>query len=148
MVRFINFLGFIQNMDVWIVFIWIFSVFVKMSVYLFIKCHGTAQLFGCKKWRRFIIVAAFVIFVLSILPSNKLGIMDYTKLCSDQIRISLFHRNVPGYLSAYRAHSRQSAGPIVTRASERGLIIVDFVLQEEIILLSGEDNNMIAAHCN
>lgn len=37
MVRFINYLGFIQNMDVWIMFIWIFNVFVKLAIYLFIN---------------------------------------------------------------------------------------------------------------
>ncbi|WP_219835716.1 endospore germination permease [Paenibacillus sp. R14(2021)] len=77
MVRFINYLEFVQNMDVWIVFIWIFSVLVKLSIYLFINSYGTAQLFGSKKWRGMIGFTAPVIFAISLLPTNIYGVMDY-----------------------------------------------------------------------
>ncbi|MBP1965710.1 endospore germination permease [Paenibacillus aceris] len=79
MVRFINYLEFIQNMDVWIVFIWIFSVFVKLSIYLFINSYGTAQLLGIKNWRVMIGFAATVIFVTSLTPANIVGMLDYAK---------------------------------------------------------------------
>ncbi|MFC5451248.1 GerAB/ArcD/ProY family transporter [Paenibacillus aestuarii] len=79
MVRFINYLEFIQNMDVWIMFIWIFSVFVKLAIYLFINSYGTAQLFGIKNWRILIGFAATVIFTISLVPPNIIGLLDYTK---------------------------------------------------------------------
>lgn len=80
MVRFINYLEFIQNLDVWIVFIWIFSVFVKLSIYLFINSYGTAQLFGIKNWRVMIGFAAPVIFAASLIPANIVGMLDYANL--------------------------------------------------------------------
>ncbi|AZN40800.1 GerAB/ArcD/ProY family transporter [Paenibacillus albus] len=77
MVRFINVLGFIQNMDVWIVFIWIFSVYVKLAVYLFVNSYGSAQLLGFKKWRRMIFFTSPAIFVLSVLPRNLIIALDF-----------------------------------------------------------------------
>lgn len=80
MVRFINYLDFIQNMDVWIVFIWIFCVLVKLSIYLFINSYGTAQLVGVKNWRRMIAFTATVIFAISLIPANIFGILDYANI--------------------------------------------------------------------
>ncbi|MBM7564772.1 GerAB/ArcD/ProY family transporter [Paenibacillus sacheonensis] len=80
MVRFINYLEFIQNMDVWVMFIWIFSVFVKLASYLFINSHGTAQLLGIKNGRIMIGIVAAIIFALSLVPANKIGMLDYAKL--------------------------------------------------------------------
>ncbi|WP_127492328.1 GerAB/ArcD/ProY family transporter [Paenibacillus glycanilyticus] len=80
MVRFINYLDFIQNMDVWIVFIWIFSVFVKLSIYLFINSYGTAQLLGVKKWRKMIAFTAPVIFAATLTPANLFGLLDFANL--------------------------------------------------------------------
>ncbi|SFJ70610.1 spore germination protein KB [Paenibacillus sp. UNC496MF] len=77
MVRFINYLEFVQNMDVWIMFIWIFSVFVKLAMYLFINSYGTAQLFGVKNWRVMIGFVAAAIFAISLVPANVIGILDY-----------------------------------------------------------------------
>ncbi|NBD27263.1 endospore germination permease [Paenibacillus sp. T1] len=79
MVRFINYLEFIQNMDVWIMCIWIFSVFVKLSIYLFINSYGTAQLLGVKNWRIMIGFVAAVIFAISLVPANVIGILDFAK---------------------------------------------------------------------
>ncbi|WP_261302242.1 GerAB/ArcD/ProY family transporter [Paenibacillus andongensis] len=79
MVRFINYLEFIQNMDVWIMFIWIFSVFVKLAIYLFINSYGTAQLIGIKNWRVMIGFAATAIFTISLVPANVIGLLDYAK---------------------------------------------------------------------
>nr|WP_276316134.1 endospore germination permease [Paenibacillus lignilyticus] len=79
MVRFINYLEFVQNMDVWIMFIWIFSVFVKLAIYLFINSYGTAQLLGIKNWRNVILFAAILIFTISLVPANIVGMLDYAK---------------------------------------------------------------------
>ncbi|MCM3629895.1 spore germination protein [Paenibacillus glycanilyticus] len=80
MVRFINYLEFVQNMDVWIMFIWIFSVFVKLAIYLFINSYGTAQLLGIKNWKIMIGFAAVLIFSKSLLPANVFGMLDYAKI--------------------------------------------------------------------
>lgn len=90
MVRFINYLEFIQNMDVWIVFIWIFSVLVKLSIYLFINSYGTAQLFGIKKWRGMIVLTAPVIFAISLIPANIFGILDYANFVWIQFIFPIF----------------------------------------------------------
>ncbi|QHW30531.1 endospore germination permease [Paenibacillus rhizovicinus] len=79
MVRFINYLEFIQNMDVWIMFIWIFSVFVKLASYLFINSYGTAQLLGIKNWKAAIGFVATILFAISLVPANVVGMLDYAK---------------------------------------------------------------------
>ncbi|MZQ81297.1 endospore germination permease [Paenibacillus sp. 5J-6] len=80
MVRFINYLEFIQNMDVWIMFIWIFSVFVKLASYLFINSYGTAQLLGVKNWKVLIGFAAVIIYTISLFPANIIGLLDFAKM--------------------------------------------------------------------
>lgn len=63
MTRFISVLDFIQNVDVLVVIGWILSVFVKLSMYLFISSYGTAQWLHLKTWRSpiwFIVPGAFV----------------------------------------------------------------------------------------
>ncbi|REE94356.1 spore germination protein KB [Paenibacillus taihuensis] len=77
MVRFINYLDFIQNMDVWVMFVWIFCVFVKLAIYLFINSYGTAQLLGIKNWKVMIFISAIVIYVISLVPANIVGMLDY-----------------------------------------------------------------------
>ncbi|MDF2963284.1 MAG: spore germination protein [Paenibacillus sp.] len=77
MVRFISFLDFVQNMDVWIIFIWIFSVFVKLSLYLFINSYGTAQLLTIKNGKKMIWITAGILFVISLIPSNAVSVMEY-----------------------------------------------------------------------
>lgn len=77
MVRFIAFLEFVQNMDVWIIFVWIFAVFVKMSLYLFVNSYGIAQLLHITKWKRFIVPIAGSILFLSLLPGNAVYAMEY-----------------------------------------------------------------------
>ncbi|OCT13575.1 hypothetical protein A8709_18450 [Paenibacillus pectinilyticus] len=95
MVRFINYLEFIQNMDVWIVFIWIFSVLVKLSMYLFINSYGSAQLLGIQKWRRMIIFTAPVIFSISLIPANVFGILDYANLVWTTFIFPIFIVGIP-----------------------------------------------------
>jgi spore germination protein KB len=95
MVRFINYLDFVQNMDVWIVFIWIFCVLVKLSMYLFINSYGTAQLFGVKKWRGMIAITAPVIFAISLIPANIFGILDYANLVWTAYVFPIFIVGIP-----------------------------------------------------
>jgi spore germination protein KB len=78
-VSYISVMEFIQNVDVLIVLLWIISIFIKLSLYMFITSYGTAQLFHIKKWKRTIWWIAPIIFILSLLPRNTLDTMDYAK---------------------------------------------------------------------
>ncbi|MBB6444411.1 GerAB/ArcD/ProY family transporter [Bacillus benzoevorans] len=68
---YISVLDFIQNLEIIAILVWILSVFIKLSVYFFLACYGTAQLFKLKDWRRMIWIAAILFFVLAqFYPSN------------------------------------------------------------------------------
>ncbi|REK76636.1 GerAB/ArcD/ProY family transporter [Paenibacillus paeoniae] len=70
MTRFISVLGFIQNVDILVVVIWLFSAFIKLSLFLFVTVYGTAQWLNIKNWRRLIWVLVPLILVLALLPQN------------------------------------------------------------------------------
>lgn len=81
MVRFISLLDFIQNMDVWIIFIWIFSVFAKLSLYLTLNTEAFNQLIGYKgKGKITMWVVGTVIYTVSLFPSSPSFIFNYPKL--------------------------------------------------------------------
>lgn len=63
MVRFISVGGFIQNIDSVIALVWIISVFIKLSLYFFISCYGTAQWLNIKNWRTLIWFVASIILI-------------------------------------------------------------------------------------
>lgn len=68
LVSYISIMEFIQNLEIIAVLIWIMSIFIKLSLYFFFACYGTAQLFKIKEWRKVIWFAApfflcLVIFV-------------------------------------------------------------------------------------
>jgi spore germination protein KB len=63
MVRFISFGGFIENIDLIIVLVWIISVFIKLSLYFFISCYGTAQWLHIKDWRNLVWFIAPIILI-------------------------------------------------------------------------------------
>ena len=79
MTRFISVMEFIQNIDIVIVVVWIFSVFVKLSLYLFIASYGTAEWFGIKDWRKIIWVVVGIVFILSLLSPNIAVTSDFPK---------------------------------------------------------------------
>lgn len=64
--RYISVMGFIQNMDVLVVLAWIFSIFIKSSLFFFMSCYGTAQLFNIKDWRKTIWFIAPIVITLAI----------------------------------------------------------------------------------
>jgi spore germination protein KB len=64
MINYINIMEFIQNLEIIAVLVWILSVFIKLSVYLFVASYGTAQLFKFKDWRKCIWIVAFIVFIL------------------------------------------------------------------------------------
>ncbi|MFF2482401.1 endospore germination permease [Paenibacillus sp. NPDC058071] len=73
MTRFVSVLGFIQNVDILVVVIWLFSAFIKLSLFLFVTAYGTAQWLNIKNWRNMIWVLVPVIFVLALLPQNAIA---------------------------------------------------------------------------
>ncbi|WP_138495608.1 GerAB/ArcD/ProY family transporter [Paenibacillus pinistramenti] len=68
MVKLVYLMEFIQNMDVFIMAVWLVSIFIKMSVYVFVASYGTAQWVGkTGKWRSFIWLPAVTTFILAML---------------------------------------------------------------------------------
>lgn len=66
MIRFISIMEFIQNVDVLIVILWLLSIFIKLSMLLFLTSYGTAEWLGIKKWRNLIWVTAGVTFAIAV----------------------------------------------------------------------------------
>jgi spore germination protein KB len=77
--RSIDILNFIQNVDLIVIFIWIFGVFAKLSLYLFITSYEVANWFNVKDWRRIIWFGAPVIFIMAILIPNETFLSMYPK---------------------------------------------------------------------
>ena len=70
LIRYINVMDFIQNLEILAILVWILSVFIKLSLYLFLASYGTAQLFKVKDWRKMIWLVAIFSFVLAVIFSN------------------------------------------------------------------------------
>lgn len=68
--RYISVMEFIQNVDILIVIIWFFSIFVKLALYMFIACYGTAQIFHLKDWRKVALVLAPISFIIAVSVKN------------------------------------------------------------------------------
>jgi spore germination protein KB len=78
MARYISLMQFLQNLEIVVTVIWIFSVFIKLSVYLFISSYGIAQLLNIKDWRKVIWIVAIISLVLSMIyPNNNVAAIDY-----------------------------------------------------------------------
>ncbi|WP_248928238.1 GerAB/ArcD/ProY family transporter [Paenibacillus hamazuiensis] len=61
---------FIENLDALAVVIWVTSVFIKLSVYLFITSYGTAQFLQIRNWRRLIWFIAPISVAFAFIPQN------------------------------------------------------------------------------
>jgi spore germination protein KB len=70
MSRYISVMEFIQNVDILIVIIWFFSIFIKLTLYMFIACYGTAQWFHLKDWRKVVWLLAPISFVMAVSIKN------------------------------------------------------------------------------
>ncbi|PEA52861.1 hypothetical protein CON64_21945 [Bacillus pseudomycoides] len=68
--RYISVMEFIQNVDILIVIIWFFSIFVKLALYMFLACYGTAQLFHLKDWRKVAWFLAPISFIMAVSIKN------------------------------------------------------------------------------
>ncbi|MDQ0920818.1 endospore germination permease [Paenibacillus sp. V4I5] len=62
--------GFIENLDAIAVVIWIASVFVKLSIYMFVASYGTAQFIQVKNWKNMIWFIAPVVTAFAFIPQN------------------------------------------------------------------------------
>lgn len=71
LVRYINILDFIQNIDIFVIFIWIFGLLARLSLYLFISSYETAQWLRIRNWRRLIWVGAAVIYAMAVWIPNE-----------------------------------------------------------------------------
>ncbi|WP_317979562.1 GerAB/ArcD/ProY family transporter [Paenibacillus glycanilyticus] len=80
LVRSINILNFIQNVDILVIFIWIFGVFAKMSLYLFITSYELAQSFRIKSWKRLFWFTAPLIYIIALAIPNEAAIMTLQRL--------------------------------------------------------------------
>lgn len=87
-IRYINVMNFIQNLEIVAVLIWALSAFVKLSVYFFLASYGTAQLFKVKDWRKMIWFVAAVSLIMAIVFTN-LSIYGYKNLRAYWIPIVL-----------------------------------------------------------
>jgi spore germination protein KB len=70
MIRYINVMNFIQNLEIVAILIWALSAFVKLSVYFFLASYGTAQLFKVKDWKKMIWFVAAVSLIMAIVFTN------------------------------------------------------------------------------
>ncbi|WP_159881106.1 GerAB/ArcD/ProY family transporter [Paenibacillus puerhi] len=67
MVKLVYLMEFIQNMDILVMSIWLVSIFIKLSVYLFIISYGLAQWVGkARNWKRFVGPVAGMTFLLTM----------------------------------------------------------------------------------
>lgn len=101
LVSYISVLDFIQNLEIVAILVWILSVFIKLSVYFFLACYGTAQLFKLKDWRKMIWLAAILFFALAQFypgTSYTFGFMNtywiYYALPINAVGIPLFLRMI------------------------------------------------------
>ncbi|MFB5195830.1 endospore germination permease [Neobacillus sp. KR4-4] len=66
-VRTIDILNFIQNADIFLMFIWIFGVIAQASLYFFIASYEMANWINVKDWRKIIWFGAPAIAIITIL---------------------------------------------------------------------------------
>lgn len=75
MIRIIT-MNFVQNLELIAVLVWILSVFIKLSLYLFLASYHTAELLKIKNWRRMVLVVAVVTWLAAVVITrlNELGL--------------------------------------------------------------------------
>lgn len=70
MISYINFMNFIQNLEIVAVLVWIISIFIKISLYFFITSYSTAHFLKLKDWRKSIWFVACATFIIAIVLVN------------------------------------------------------------------------------
>lgn len=69
-VRLVYVIEFIQNIEIFGIIVWFFSVFIKLSLFMFIASYGTAQWLGIKKWRHVLWIITFIVIIGAMIPRN------------------------------------------------------------------------------
>lgn len=70
MVRFISFMEFLQNIEIIVTVVWILSVFIKLSLFLFVTSHTIGHLFHLKDWKKSIWFVAITVIPLALFYRN------------------------------------------------------------------------------
>ncbi|WP_199614765.1 GerAB/ArcD/ProY family transporter [Paenibacillus alkalitolerans] len=70
MSRKISLFGFLENFDAITIVVWVSSVFIKLAIYMFITCYGTAKFLHVKNWRVMLWFVAPVVTVFAMVPRN------------------------------------------------------------------------------
>ncbi|WP_141501490.1 GerAB/ArcD/ProY family transporter [Paenibacillus luteus] len=70
LVRSISLGGIVENLDAIITAIWMMSIYIKLSLYLFAASYGAAEWFGVKNWRPFVWGISILCILLSMIPRN------------------------------------------------------------------------------
>ncbi|MFC4807993.1 GerAB/ArcD/ProY family transporter [Paenibacillus sp. GCM10023250] len=84
-VRSINILNFIQNVDIFVIYVWVFGVFAKLSLYLFLTSYEMSNWLNIKDWRKMILFGAPLMFISAIMVPNQTWIIMFQKLWQDAI---------------------------------------------------------------
>ncbi|MBP3964070.1 GerAB/ArcD/ProY family transporter [Paenibacillus lignilyticus] len=83
--QYISVMEFVQNLDIFLVVGMSFTVFIKVSIYMFMASYGTAQLFHFRKWRYLLWIVGVLVFAIALFPRN---------VDESQIDFSGFWKNV------------------------------------------------------
>lgn len=70
LVRSVSIGGVVENLDAIMTAIWMMSIFIKLSLYLFAASYGTAEWFGTKKWRPFVWWISLIGGLIAFIPRN------------------------------------------------------------------------------
>ncbi|MFC4776932.1 endospore germination permease [Paenibacillus sp. GCM10023252] len=70
LVRSISVGGIIENLDAIVAAIWIMSIYIKLSLYLFAASYGTMQWTGRGNWRLYVPIYASIAILIGLLPRN------------------------------------------------------------------------------
>ncbi|MDQ0875939.1 hypothetical protein QFZ77_004598 [Paenibacillus sp. V4I3] len=70
LVRYISIYDFFQNLDSFMIPIWIIGVFVKVSIYVFICTYGTAQVCKVTNWPRMLWFVIPVVILIAMVPRS------------------------------------------------------------------------------
>lgn len=78
-IRTIDILDFIQNLDIFIMFVWVFGVIAQSSLYLFIASYEMANVLKVKDWQKLTWYGAPIIFCIAIFIPNDAAIVLFDK---------------------------------------------------------------------
>jgi spore germination protein KB len=70
MTKKISLFRFIENLDAIVVVIWLFSVFIKLAIYKFVTCYGTAQFLQIRNWKPLVWIEGAIATVYALIPKN------------------------------------------------------------------------------